>query len=180
MYRLAFLTTERLYLCKLDASHCNDNYLGWLHDDEVCKYLETGRYPQNEEDLLGFVENTYKKEALFLAIHRKDNNKHIGNIKIDSINRIHQTAEYGILLGDKTSWGHGFAKEASDVVLRHCFNRLNLRKITLGVISGNVGAVKLYKEKLNFEEEGLLKRHVLNQGKYCDVIRMATFSTQWI
>lgn len=180
MKRTFFLETERLFLYKIDVNHCNHTYLSWLHNPEVTKFLEAGRYPETLDSLRTFVEGFSNTESLFLAIHIKDNDKHIGNIKIDSISRIHQTAEYGILLGESTEWGKGYALEASLVVLNHCFRRLNLRKITLGVIAGNVGAVKLYKEKLKFVEEGLYRKHVFCDGKYMDVIRMATFNNQWI
>ena len=180
MYRTPFLYTNRLELFKVDKDHCNNDYLSWLHDSEVNHFLETGYYPQSLEELEQFVDNVYKKEVLFLAIHTKEDGKHIGNIKIDSINRIHQIAEYGILLGDKSAWGKGYAKEASEVVLMHCFKKLNLRKITLGVIADNTSAIKLYKEKLNFLEEGKYVKHVFFDGKYCDTVRMATFKEQWI
>ena len=42
----------------------------------------------------------------------------IGNIKIDPINEIHKFGEYGILIGDKEYWGKGFAREASEEVLK--------------------------------------------------------------
>ena len=40
-----------------------------------------------------------------MGIHLKENCKHIGNIKIDPINKKHGTGEYGIMMGDKDEWG---------------------------------------------------------------------------
>jgi RimJ/RimL family protein N-acetyltransferase len=71
--------------------------------------------------------------------------------------------------------GKGFAKEATQKIIDFCFNELEIRKLTLGVVADNFAAVKLYK-KLNFKTEGIYKKHGLYQGKYCDIIRMALFN----
>lgn len=175
MNRIPFLETPRLLLYDVDEFHCNETYLSWLHDKEISVYLESGRYPTSIDKLKEFLLSVHKQEVLFLAIHIKKTGKHIGNIKIDSINRMHQIAEYGIMIGDKEAWGKGYGKEATEVVLDHCFKKLNLRKITLGVLSNNIGAVKLYKNKLGFVEEGKYIKHVFCNGDYVDILRMAKF-----
>ena len=77
--------------------------------------------------------------------------KHIGNIKIDPVDTKKMTGEYGILIGDKNSWGKGYAIESSKIVIDYCFNDLGLKKIELGVVSSNIKAINLYK-KLGFKE----------------------------
>ena len=96
--------------------------------------------------------------TFFLAIHIKESGKHIGNIKIDPINSKHAYGEYGILMGDKGEWGKGYAFEASKTIIDFSFNTLALRKINLGVVSENFGALHLYK-KLGFIEDGVYKNH---------------------
>ena len=61
------------------------------------------------------------------------------------------------------------------IIFDFCFTNLNLRKITLGVVSANQSAVKLY-ERMGFEKEGLLKSHCFHDGQWQDVLRMALFS----
>lgn len=172
-----FLETDRFYLTKVDKEHCNDQYLGWLHDKDVNKFLETGKVPTNIKELLSYVNNV--KALLFLAIHEKGSNIYLGNIKIDVMNTVHRTAEYGILIGNKSYWGKGVAEEISRVVIDHCFKVLNVRKITLGVIEDNKGASRLY-DKLGFLEEGVYKNHVFVNGKYLDIRRMAVFQKDWL
>lgn len=169
------LDSERLVYRPLGLSHCTDEYVSWLNNPEVYRYLETGgNYKITDlEQYLKSVESN--SEILFWAIHLKSNGKHIGNIKIDPINRRHGLGEYGIMMGDTLEWGKGYAKEASITIIDHCFNDLNIRKITLGVVEPNVSAVELYK-KLGFEIEGVYKQHGLYEGKYLDIIRMALFN----
>ncbi len=169
------LTSERLIFKPLDSSYCTSQYLQWLNDEEVNCYLEIFE-PYSEEQLKQYLDNAENnKNLLFWAIHLKDSNKHIGNIKIDPVNRYHGYGEYGIMMGDRSEWGKGYAAEASKAVLDYCFNQEALRKITLGVVEENTAAVNLYK-KLGFETEGFYKRHGFYNGHYCDLLRMAIFN----
>lgn len=172
------LNSERLIYRPLDLSYCTDEYVSWLNNPEVYRFLETGGN-YTIVDLQGYLkEVTEKEDMLFWAIHLKENNKHIGNIKIDPINRKHNHGEYGIMMGDCMEWGKGYGKEASKTIIDYCFNELKLRKITLGVVERNTAALNLYKH-LSFEIEGVYKKHGFYEGEYLDIIRMALFNTQY-
>lgn len=170
--------SERLTFKALSLRHCTDEYVNWLNDFDIYKYLETGgNYTKNM--LSEYLAEVDKSNIYFWAIHLKDDQKHIGNIKIDPINTRHGIGEYGIMMGDKSEWGKGYAFEASKRVIDFCFHEgLNLRKITLGVVKNNVNALKLY-EKIGFEVEGHYLNHVYQNGKYCDVLRMALFNPNY-
>ena len=168
------LYTSRLLLKPLSMEHLTKDYVDWLNDEAVYRYLETGS-GYNITRLKKYLSEVVKKDIYFWAIHIKENNLHIGNIKIDPINQRHGLAEYGIMLGRKSEWGKGFAKEATMKVIDYCFNELNIRKITLGVVADNLSALSLYKT-IGFVQEGQYKKQGYYQGKYCDVIRMALFN----
>lgn len=164
------LTTERLLLKPLTISHLSDNYVSWMNDHNVNKYLETrGNY--TIEKLKLFLVDQEKKDIYFWAIHLKDTFEHIGNIKIDPINLDDNSGEYGILMGSKKHWGQGYAKEASQVVIDFCFKTLCLSEITLGVIENNIGAVLLYK-KLGFNIYDFFNEYGLYDGEECNLLRM--------
>ena len=84
-----------------------------------------------------------------------------------------------ILMGEKSEWGKGYAKEASIAIIEYGFARLQLRKIYLGVVDMNTVALHLY-QKLGFETEGILKEHFFHKisCSYRDEIRMALFHPQ--
>lgn len=171
------ITTKRLILKPLTSEHLSQDYVNWLNDIEVYKYLETGGN-FTIEMLQEYLKEVEKKDIYFWAIHKKEGNLHLGNIKIDPINMKHGIAEYGIMMGRKSEWGKGYATEATDAIIKFCFNSLNIRKLTLGVVSDNISAYKLY-QKLGFEVEGIYKKHGKYQGKYCDIIRMALFNPNY-
>ena len=165
------LESERLIFKRLSEEHISTTYLNWLNDPEVYKYLETGgNYTMDM--LRVFVEEQYKKEIYFWAIHLKDSKKHIGNIKIDPINLNTNSGEYGILMGDRLNWGKGYAKEASLTIIKYCFENIELDKITLGVVEDNINAVFLYK-KIGFEIDEIIKGTKSYNNKISNAIRMS-------
>ena len=175
-YILPTLETERLKLEPISVKFCSSKYVNWLNDNEIYQYLDNGG-EYTYEALLEYLTKYTDTKVLYWAIIIKENNIHIGNIKIDPINKRNQIGEYGILMGDKQNWGKGYAKEASNAVIHFCFKKLGLRKISLGVIKDNIAAVRLYKS-LGFEIEGTYRMHGIYAGKYCDAFRMALFNIE--
>jgi [ribosomal protein S5]-alanine N-acetyltransferase len=173
-YSIPIIETERLILKPISIKFCSNEYVNWLNDPEIYQYLDNGGN-YTFESLYEYLTKYTESPVYFWAIIIKNSYTHIGNIKIDPISLRNQIGEYGILMGDKNSWGKGYAKEASQVVIKFCFQTLGLRKIALGVIQDNVAAVKLY-ESLGFEVEGIYRMHGIYAGKYCDAIRMALFN----
>ena len=170
------LETERLKLEPLSIKYCSSKYVNWLNDPEIYKYLDSGG-SYTKKTLLDYLTKYTEQSVYFWAIIIKEDNAHIGNIKVDQIIKKNHTGEFGILMGDKNKWGQGFAKEATKLVIDYCFNVLELRKITLGVIKDNIAAVKLY-QNLGFETEGIFKMHGIYNGKFCDALRMAKFNLE--
>lgn len=164
------LESDRLEIKRLTTEHVNHNYLSWLNDPEINAFLEVnGDYTMCL--LEEYVKKMYKNETYFWAIHIKATGKHIGNIKIDPINLDKNSGEYGILMGDKSVWGKGYAEEASLSVINFCFEKLELSKITLGVIEGNTRAIRLYR-KMGFKIQKKEYDKGFYNGKLRNSLRM--------
>lgn len=169
------LESNRLILNPLSTSYLSEKYMNWMNDNQVIRYLESGGdYTLDKLNI--YLKAVESNPKYFWAITLRSSGMHIGNIKIDPIHPRHKFGEYGIMIGDRTYWGYGFAKEASNLVIGYCFQNLHLRKINLGVIATNQAAVKLYKQ-LGFEIEGHFKEHVAFEGNYVDSFRMALFNS---
>jgi RimJ/RimL family protein N-acetyltransferase len=165
------IESERLIYKRVSAEHVTEAYVNWINDSEVNKYLETrGNYTL---DLLKtYVEEQYNNEIYFWAIHLIGSEKHIGNIKIDPIHIETNTGDYGILMGDKSNWGKGYAKEATLRILDYSFNDIKLSKINLGVIEDNVNAFELYK-KIGFKITEIKKDFGVYNDKLSNSISMS-------
>lgn len=145
------LETKRLHLEPLGIKFLTKKYLSWMRDIDVIKYLESGGRDYTKEMLEKYLENIETNKIFSWAIILKSNKSHIGNIKIDPIDKKNLIGEYGIMIGDKSAWGNGYAKETSKEVLNFCFQNLLLNKVSLGVRINNREAIKLY-QNLGFVE----------------------------
>lgn len=165
-----FIEGERLYLRGVTLADVNEKYLGWMNDPTVTQFLESRFYPHSMESLHQFVSAMQNdRHSLFLAIVLKDGDRHIGNIKLGSINWIHRFAEIGLLIGEKDCWGKGYATEAIQLLTTFAFNTLNLHHLTAGCYAENMGSAKAFL-KAGWVQEGLRKSYFYSNGKYVDEI----------
>ncbi len=96
------LSSVRLYLRELRLSDVNDNYYRWMNDPEVTQYLESRFNTHSKESLHEYVKGKLSNtNEIFLAIMNKEEDRHIGNIKLGPINWRHHYASIGILIGEK-------------------------------------------------------------------------------
>ena len=140
---LPVLETDRLLLKPLNKSYLSQNYVDWMNDSEVNRYLESGgNYNLNK--LNEYLMEVERNPKYFWAIILKEINKHIGNIKIDPIDPDKFFGEYGIMLGDRNEWGKGIAKEASEKVINFCFSN-GLSGLKLGSTNTRYCKYRLFK-----------------------------------
>ena len=166
------LETERLYLRPLTERDCTAEYLSWLLDPEVNRYLEVRHVAQTMDTLRDFVRtvNNRDNEHLF-GIFNKTNHRHIGNIKVGPIGRYQSVADVGLLIGARDCWGHGYATEAILAASRHAFENLGVHKLSAGMYAPNQSSFRTFL-KAGYKQEGLRRRHYLLDGKHCDVIEL--------
>src|SRR5688572_28708640 len=102
-------------LRELRESDASDAYASWLNDPVVNQYLETRSVALPE--LRNYIRaKAESPTALLFGIFWKENGKHIGNVKLEPIDRDKGEATMGILIGDKDYWGKGVATETTNLV----------------------------------------------------------------
>lgn len=160
------IETNRLVLRSLNDQDVSKEYLFWLRDPSVNKYLEI-RFSKSIEkhELVNFINSMNNSaDNLLLGIFLKKNNSHIGNIKLGPIIQEHCRSEIGFLIGEKTSWGKGYASEAISALSEYALNTLNLKKITAGCYEENIGSQRAL-EKAGFRLEATIPNHVVFNKK---------------
>lgn len=161
---------EKIYLNILSEKDASQEYCDWLNDEVVNKYLETRQ--SNMESLRQYISNKFEADdCLFFGIFWKENNKHIGNIKLEPIDFATKKATLGILIGDKNFWGKGLGTEAVNLVTNYAFNELEIDEVNLGVLSDNKPAVKMY-EKCGFTTFKVDKEYMNHNGVLYDQVWM--------
>ena len=126
---------------------------------------------QEEEWYDSLLKDRSNKNVYF-GIEAKSSNKLVGIIFLTKISMIHKTCWLGVFVGDKNSRGKGFGSEAVNLIVDYAFNSLNLRKVSLEVVKSNKNAISSYK-KIDFFQEGEMKKQVFIDGKYNDIIIMS-------
>lgn len=163
-----------IYLKILDKENATEEYCDWLNDPIANKYLETRQ--ATVSDLKKYVTEKFEAgDCLFFGIFWKENNKHIGNIKLEPIDFTDKKATLGILIGDKNFWGKGIGTETVNLIADYAFNDLKLGEVNLGVISENKPAIRLY-EKCGFKEYGVKAKSLNHEGVLYDSILMKKIS----
>ena len=100
-----FLQGANIYLRALNEQDILGNYSMWLNDTEITKYNSHGRFPMTAEKLLIFVQmSSESNTSLVMAVVSRENDIHIGNISLQSINWVDRNAEIAFLLGEKAFW----------------------------------------------------------------------------
>jgi len=174
-----FIEGETIYLRAIETTDASERYLSWLNDEEVTKGLASGVFPSTLEDLKKYIHSTTStRNTIMFAICDKQNDLHIGNIKLDNFDWVNRTCELGLLLGDRSYWGKGIGTQVVELTLRYAFVQLNIRKVLLAVYANNPAAIRLY-EKIGFQKEGCLREHIFYKGEYIDKYFMGIFSHQF-
>jgi ribosomal-protein-alanine N-acetyltransferase len=174
-----FLIGERLYLRPLIEADAQGPYADWFNDQEVCRGNSHHVFPYTPEAALAYIRHAAQThDELILAIVLREDDRHIGNIALQSIHPIYRSAEFSIVIGDKAAWGKGYGREAGRLLCHHGFAALNLNRIACGTFDDNVAMQRLALA-LGMKEEGRRRQAAFKQGRYVDVIEFGVLRSEF-
>ena len=140
-----FIEGKQICLRDVTSDDVTERYCAWLNDPEVNRYLETRFVPQTRDRVLAYVNaQSGASESVFLAIVRKADDLHVGNVRIGGVDRAHGTATVALVIGEKTVWGKGIGTEAIRLATRYAFQELGLRKLTARCYATNAGSIRAF------------------------------------
>ena len=168
-----FLKGKKVSLTVLTVKDINEsNWYKWFNDTETTLYMQQGYFPNTKSNQLRFLkELKNQKNKVQLGILPNNAKNIVGVVSLSEIDFLNRKAEFSIIIGEKKLRGVGIGKEATQLILRHGFQKLCLNKIYLGVLAEHKAAIKSY-ENAGFKIEGLLRDEVLMYRKYHDIVRM--------
>lgn len=167
------LMTPDLALRTLDGGHAGGAYLAWMNDAEVMAFTESRFISHDAASLEAFIAAMNESPAnLLLGLFDRTDHAHIGNIKLGPIEREHQRAWIGIVIGDRTRWGRGLAPQAIDAVARHGLETLGLRRVLAGIYGDNAGSLRAF-AKAGFAEIARIPGHSRSGEVFVDDIIVA-------
>ncbi len=160
----------RIFLKLLVPEDVANLYLAWMQDQEVLRHTNTKAKAYTVEQLKDYVATKYASPNDFLlGIFLIDDNKHIGNIKIGNVNLADKSGDIGIIIGDKSIWGQGYATEAIALATDYAFSNLGINKIIAGMTKENIGSYKAFR-KTKYQDVDKVIKDSLCDGKYAQTL----------
>ena len=174
-----FIQGDGIYLRALTETDLEGNWYRWFNDLEVTRSQDKGYLPNTPEKQRQYHENIKDSDSdVVLAIVDMDTHQHIGNVGLHHINWIHRSAALGIVIGEKSSWGKGFGRQAWRMITRHGFETLNLNKITATTLEGNERSLACARAS-GYEIEGTQKEQMYKAGMFRDLILVGITRAMW-
>lgn len=171
------MNCSRVSLVPLENIH-SEYIVKWRNDPQISRLLFSSNSitMQSHSSWLEKYKSSDNRKEFVIYIIQK--NIPIGTIGISAIDNENRKAEYGIIIGEAEYTGKGYAKEASQLILKYAFEKLNLNKVFLKVFEDNTRAICMYKT-LGFGVDGILRQDILKDGVYRNVIEMSILKEEW-
>ena len=154
-------------------------YLRWINDFEVTRTLEVSFRPMTmEAEEKWWEDSSVNPQLSAFTIYELETMRPIGNTDLGDINLRHRTAVFGLMIGEKDSWGKGYGAETARLMLDYGFSGLGLHNIMLEVYSYNERAIRAY-TRAGFIEIGRRREALRLGGKAYDLVLMDCLATEF-
>jgi len=104
-------------------------------------------------------------------------NKPYGIASFRFVNKESNVGEWGIYIGENSA-PKGMGKVLAYQMLNFLFEELNVRKVCAEVLDFNEVSLKFH-EKVGFQQDGIMRKHILKNGRYCDIYFFSIFKEEW-
>lgn len=102
--------------------------------------------------------------------------KVVGSIGF-GVNLQHNNCEVGYWIG-KPYWGKGYASKALGLIIKFCFEELELNKVHAHYMKCNWSSGRVM-EKNGMKQEGILRKHVMKNGAYHDIVTYGILKNEY-
>lgn len=146
-------------------------HFSWNNDPELNRL--DSELPYQEESFGTFKErfeqlcNNPSSAHRDFEIHDVEAEKLIGVAYVAQISSHHHHAMVGVTIGERDYWGHGYGKESLRLLLRYCFQELDLHRVSAETFEYNTAWRDLIKG-MGFAHEGTCREYLFRDEKYWD------------
>jgi len=161
--KLPIIRTKRLILRDIEVKDISPEYIKWLNDPEVTKFLEIRFVPQTKERVKKYIEEKLKntKDTKHFGVYDNDGTRLVGTVTLPKINWNHYYADISFVIGHPDAQKKRYATEAVHGVVHYVFTYCGLKKLWAGYYSGHIASARVL-EKNGFKVEGRLIKKFIN------------------
>jgi RimJ/RimL family protein N-acetyltransferase len=141
----------------------------WFNTPQVIEGLVEQRASFSAEDARRWVEHAAHPEGADRkwVVTVEEREEPVGFTALYGLGR-QAAPELGILIGDTELWGRGVGTQAQRLTITRAFDELGAHRVLELILADNAAARKVV-ERLGFELEGTMRRHVRRGDRLLDV-----------
>lgn len=163
----------RLRLRRFTKADITPAYLGWLCDADVTRYSNQRFVRHTLARCEAYFASFSGSPNLFLAIDDRRSDSTIGTLTVYA-SPPHQTADVGILIGERAVWGQGCGKEAWCALIDWLLTTAQVRKVTAGTLAINASMLRLM-QAAGMHHEATRHAQEIVDGTPQDIVYYARF-----
>lgn len=147
-------------------------------DPEVVRYtsLPVHETEADIQRLLGEIQRGFQDGSLF-QWGIEQGGRIVGTCTLAEINRAHQRASLGFMLG-RAFWGRRIISQALPHLVDFAFLQLRLHRLEADVDPRNAASIRAL-ENLGFQREGLMRERYFSAGEWQDGIMYGLLVEEW-
>jgi len=179
--RLPVIKTKRLVLKDITLDDISNDYINWLNNPDINKYLEIRFTPQTFETVREYVKDKLNNTIYtkHFGIYDQNGNRLVGTVTLPHINTHHSYADISFVVGHQNAQGKGYATEAVHAVTYYMFKKCGLVKLWAGYYEDHKASAKVLK-KNGFRVEGKLRKQYINhEGNRVDHVLVGLLSEEF-
>ena len=148
----------------------------WFEDIEVTRFIIV-QFPPSLEAEKEWLDRTGRDPNVIYWIVEHDA-RVVGGTGIVQIDWKNGHGMTGTVIGDKTAWGKGIARELMQRRAAYAFTETPLRKLKSGYLEGNEASARAQKAA-GYREVGRLRAERFSNGRWLDMILTELMREEW-
>jgi RimJ/RimL family protein N-acetyltransferase len=167
---------ERVRLVPIDRTLHLENALRWFNDPDITDSLKLNLGITRRQEEKFFERLEAQGESAFHWAILDEAERHVGFISMHEINWRHRWASGGLVIGERSAWGRGYATDAVRVRTRFAFNEVGLHRIEGHTM--NPAMERVY-QKCGYHREGVARHKFWRGGRWYDAGLFAILDEDW-
>ena len=186
--KLPIIKTRRLVIRDIELKDISDEYIAWLNNPEVTKFLEVRFVKQTRERVEEFVKSKFKntessKAVIYsehFGVYDNGGARLVGTVTLPTIKSNHLSTDISFVIGHPAARGNGYGAEAVHGVVYYSFKHGGLKKLWAGYYDGHIASAKVL-AKNGFRVEGRILDEFINcEGKRVDHVLVGLLSEDFV
>jgi RimJ/RimL family protein N-acetyltransferase len=171
--------SERFIIRSLTPNDVSERWCNWSGDPDIMTPLNMPVRKSTREGLVKYVQQQNNDRNYLIGIFAKSMGQHIGFFQID-VNKLHRTAGFNVVIGDKQYWGKNAVNETRAAILTEFFERRGLEKAWGQPLARNFPMIFNYKQQ-GWKLEGILRGQCLSvvDGSRIDQYQFGMLRDDW-